>query len=73
MSKIKDINDEIQRNISYIKDELQISIEENVPEGRKQEIILVAWLLTEAIAHYGSYGKTLKNKEQNFRKHDISY
>ena len=32
----KDINDEIQRSISYIKDELQISIENNVLEGRKK-------------------------------------
>ena len=33
----QDINDKIQRSISYIKDELQISIEKNVLEGRKKE------------------------------------
>ena len=33
----KEVNDEIQRRISYIKDELQISIEKNVWEGRKRE------------------------------------
>ena len=33
----KEVNDEIQRSISYIKDELQISIEKNVLEGRKKE------------------------------------
>ena len=32
-----DINDEIQRSISYIKDELQISIEKNVLERRKKK------------------------------------
>ena len=32
----KYINDEIQRIVSYIKDELQISIEKNVLEVRKQ-------------------------------------
>ena len=31
----KEVNDEIQRSISYIKDELQISIEKNALEGRK--------------------------------------
>ena len=30
---IKEVIDEIQRNISYIKDEFQNSIENNVPEG----------------------------------------
>ena len=33
----KDINDEIRRSISYIQDELQISIEKNTLEGRKWE------------------------------------
>ena len=33
----KEINYEIQRIICYIKDELQISIENNVLEGRKKE------------------------------------
>ena len=57
----KDINDEIRRSISYIQDELQISIEKNTLEGRKREkFILVAWWWTEAIAHYESYGKTFK-------------
>ena len=32
---IKEVNDKIQRRISYIKDELQNSIENNVLEGRK--------------------------------------
>ena len=32
----KEVNDEIQRSISYIKDELQTSIEKNVREGRKK-------------------------------------
>ena len=39
----KDIDDKIQRSISYIQDELQISIDRNVLEGRKMKIILVAW------------------------------
>ena len=33
----KEVNEEIQRIISYIKDELQISIEINVREDRKKE------------------------------------
>ena len=33
----KEINDEIQRNISYIKDELQVSIEKDVLEERKKK------------------------------------
>ena len=33
----KDINDEIRRSISYMQDELQISIEKNTLEGRKRE------------------------------------
>ena len=33
----KEVNDEIQRSSSYIKDELKISIEKNVLEGRKKE------------------------------------
>ena len=32
----KEVNDEIQRSIFYIKDELQNSIENNVQEGRKK-------------------------------------
>ena len=32
----KDINDEIQRSVSYIKDEIQISNEKNILEGRKK-------------------------------------
>ena len=31
----KDTNDEVQRSIYYIKDEIQTSIERNVMEGRK--------------------------------------
>ena len=31
-----EVNDVIQRSISYIKDELQNYIENNVPEGRKK-------------------------------------
>ena len=38
----KEVNDEIQRSISYIKDDIKNSIENNVPEGRKKEILL--WL-----------------------------
>ena len=33
----KEVNDEIKRSISYIKDELQISIERNVLERRKRK------------------------------------
>ena len=33
----KEVNDEIQRKISYIKDELQIPIEKLLREGRKKE------------------------------------
>ena len=33
----KEVNDEIQRSIYYIKYELQISIENNVLEGRKNK------------------------------------
>ena len=32
----KEVNGEIQRILSYIKDKLQISIENNVQEGRKK-------------------------------------
>ena len=55
----KEVNDEIQRSISFIKDELQIFIK-NIYTGRKQKgkIILVAYWWNEAIAHYESYGKT---------------
>ena len=40
----KEVNDEIQRIISFIKYELQSSIEKNVLEGRikEEKIILVA-------------------------------
>ena len=34
---IKEVNDEIQKNISYTKDELQNYIENNILEGRKKE------------------------------------
>ena len=33
----KEVNDKIQRSVSYIKDELHIYIEKNVREGRKKE------------------------------------
>ena len=33
----KEVNDEIQKSISYIKDQLQSSIRNNVLEGRKRE------------------------------------
>ena len=33
----QEVNDGIQRSISYIKDELQNHIENIVPEGRKKE------------------------------------
>ena len=33
----KDINDEIQRSISYIKEEFQISIAKSIREGRKNK------------------------------------
>ena len=33
----KEVIDEIQRNVSYIKEELQSSIEKNVRKGRKKE------------------------------------
>ena len=39
----KEVNDEIQRSISYIKDELQISIEKCTGRKKKGKIILVAW------------------------------
>ena len=39
----QEVNYGIQRSISYIKDELQNSIENNVLEGKKGKIILVAW------------------------------
>ena len=55
----KEVNDEIQRSIYFIKDELQSFIEKYIQEGyKKEKIILVACWCTGAIAHYESYGKT---------------
>ena len=56
----KYIIDEIQRIISYIKDELQISIEKMYWKEEKGKILLVACGWTEAIARYKSYGKLKK-------------
>ena len=33
----KEVNDEIQRSVSFIKDELQSVIEKNIQEGSKME------------------------------------
>ena len=70
----KYINDEIQRFISYIKDELQNSIEKNVLEGRKKEESF--WLHGDGLKQLltmNPMGKHKENNQQNFRKHDISY
>ena len=39
----QEVNYGIQRSISYIKDELQNTIENHVLEGKKGKILLVAW------------------------------
>ena len=39
----QEVNDEIQTIISYIKDELQIFIENNINDKKKGKIVLVAW------------------------------
>ena len=54
----KEVNDEIQRSISFIKDELQSFIKIYTWSKQKGKIILVACWCTEAIAHYESYEKT---------------
>ena len=39
----QEVNDVIIANISYIKDELQISTEKNILGKTRKKIILVAW------------------------------
>ena len=41
----KEVNDEIQRSVSFIKDELQSVIERKIQEGSKKENLY--WLHTE--------------------------
>ena len=69
----KEVNDEIQRSIFYIKDELQITIEKNVLEVRKKEKSF--WLHGDVLKLFFTMNpmEKLKNYEQNFRKHGISY
>ena len=65
----KDINDEIQRSISYIKDELQISIEKNVLEGGKREKLF--WLHGDGLKlfltmnHMEKLKKTMNKTSEN--------
>ena len=68
----EEVNDEIQRSISYIKDELQNSTENKVLEGRKKERSF--WMHGDGmkqIAHYGSYGK--KEKTMNKTSENMTY
>ena len=41
----KEVNDEIQRSVSFIKDELESVIEKNIQEGRKKKIRIGCMLM----------------------------
>ena len=43
----KEVNDEIQRSVSFIKDELQSVIEKNIQEGGNKEILY--WLHADGL------------------------
>ena len=43
----KEVNDEIQRSVSFIKDELQSFIERNIQEGSKKENLY--WLHADGL------------------------
>ena len=43
----KEVNDEIQRSVSFIKDELQSVIERNIQEGSKKENLY--WLYADGL------------------------
>ena len=69
----QEVNDEIQTSISYIKDELQNSIENNILGKTKKEKLF--WLHGDGLKELLTMNpmEKHKNNEQNFRKHDISY
>ena len=68
----QDISDEIQTSTSFIKDELQTSIETNISSKKaKEKMVLVEWVWTKTIAHYESYGKAYHKREHNIREYNI--
>ena len=58
----KEVNDEIQRIISYIKDELQNSIENNALEGIKKEKSF--WLHGDGLKQLLTMNPMEKHKKQ---------
>ena len=69
----KEVNDEIQGIISYIKDELQNSIVNNIPEGRKH--LKSFWLHGDGLKQLLTMNPIEKHNknDQHFIKHDTSY
>ena len=66
----QEVSDEIQASISFIKYELQTSIENNISCKQKEnkgKIILVELEWTKIIAHYESYRISDHKYEQNIR------
>ena len=56
----QEFNEEIQTSIYYIKDELQISIENNIFHKTRKKNHFGCMVMDWNIAHYESYGKTYK-------------
>ena len=67
----KEVNDEIQRSISYIKDELQNSIENNVLEGRKKEKSF--WLHGDGLKQLLTMNPMEKHKKMNKTSENMTY
>ena len=69
----QDISDEIQTSTSFIKDELQTSIETNISSKKaKEKMVLVEWVWTKTIAHYEFYGKAYHKREHNIKEYHTS-
>ena len=68
----QEVSDKIQTSISFVKDELQISIEIIYLVRKERKNILVEWGWTKTIAYYEYNGKTDHRNEHNIREYDIS-
>ena len=69
----QEVNDEIKRSISYIKDELQNSIENNIlGKTRKEKSFCLHGDGLKELPTMSPMGKYKKN-QHSIRKHDISY
>ena len=67
----QDFSEKIQTIISFIKYELQTSIENNISCKKGKENILVEWGWTKTNAHYELYGKTDHKNVFNIREYHI--